>query len=143
MRIKTKFFGEIEANEESIFVFESGIPGFADLHKYVIMSEEGSLFNYMQSIDNEDVCFVMVNPFYIMEDYDIELCESTVSKLEIEKPEDIAIYSILTIYDGAKKITANLKAPLVINTINKKGIQEVVDDDRYSTRHILVKETDK
>lgn len=142
MIIGTKFFGQVEVNDDSLFVFESGIPGFSDLHRFIIIKEQNSFFHYLQSVDNENICFIMMDPFQIDPDYDIEISEGTVKKIEIEKPEDVMLYVILTIPENVKNMTANMKAPIVVNTVNRKGIQEVVDDDRYTTRHSLVKEID-
>jgi len=142
MRIKTKFFGEIEISEQSVYTFKRGIPGFKDLRKFVLIDEEDTPFFYLQSIENEYPCFVMMDPFQIISDYDIEISDGTVSELGIEKPEDVMLYAILTIPEDIRNMTANLQAPIVLNTVTKAGAQEILDNDRYSRRHKLVKETD-
>lgn len=142
MRIKTKFFGEIEISEQSIYTFKRGIPGFGDLHQFALIDEEDTPFFYLQNIENEYPCFVMMNPFQIIGDYDIVIGDGTVAELGIEKPEDVILYTILTIPEDIKNMTANMQAPIVLNAETKAGAQEIQDNDRYSRRHKLVKETD-
>lgn len=143
MVIKTKFFGEIEISDNSVVVFDEGIPGFFDMHRFAVINDSNNTFiSYMQSLDEENVCFIMIPPVFAMKDYDIEISESTVKKLGVEKPEDLKLYAVLTIPGNFKDATANLKAPIVVNTNNNKAIQEILDDERYSIRHRIVKESD-
>lgn len=143
MLIKTKFLGEIEISEKDIIVFDEGIPGFMDLHRFTVINDGSNTFiSYLQSLEEVNVCFIMIPPILAMKDYEIELSDSTVNKLQIEKPEDVKLYVILTIPASFKDATANLKAPIVVNTNNNKAVQEILDDERYSIRHRIVKESD-
>jgi len=143
MVIKTKFFGEIEVSDKDIVTFDEGIPGFLDMHSFAVINDNKNAFlSYLQSLDEERVCFIMMPPVFIEKSYDIELSVSTVKKLKIEKPEDVKLYAILTVPGDPKGITANLKAPIVVNIGNNKAIQEILDDERYSIRHRIVKESD-
>lgn len=143
MVIKTKFFGEIEISDKDVVTFDEGIPGFLDLHSFSVINDSNNAFiSYLQSLEEEQVCFIMMPPAVIDKGYDIELSDSTVKKLNIEKPEDVHLYAILTIAGNFKDATANLKAPIVVNIKNNKAIQEILDDERYSIRHRIVKESD-
>lgn len=143
MLIKTKFFGEIEISDKDIIIFEEGIPGFTDMHRFAVINDSTNIaISYMQSLDEKNVCFIIIPPIFIDKDYDIEISESTVEKLEIKAPEDVKLYAIMTLPDNFKDATVNLKAPIVINIKNNKGIQEILDDERYSIRHRIVKESD-
>jgi flagellar assembly factor FliW len=142
MIIKTKFCGEKEFNEEGIITFEQGIPGFPNLRKFVIFPIEELIFSYMQSVEDENICFVIVPPTLIEPKYDITISDETVKRLKVEKPEDIYVYSIVTIPDNINEMTANLRAPILINTKNSKAVQDVLEDDRYSIRHKVIKEAE-
>lgn len=142
MIIKTKFYGEVEFNEQNIITFEQGIPGFADLHKFAVIPVEDLIFSYMQSVEDENICFVVVPPTFVDPKYDINISDETVKSLKIENPEDIYVYSIVTIPDNINEMTVNLRAPILLNTKNNKAVQEVLEDDRYSIRHKVIKEAD-
>jgi len=140
VNIKTKFFGEIEIDERQIINFVDGIPGFPEYKQYIIINDEELSFTFLQSVDEWSLCFITLPPAAIVGDYSFDLSDETVEKLELEKPEDAATLAILNIPEDFKKMTANLRAPIVINTKNNKGIQELLDGDNYSMKHQVFKE---
>ncbi len=50
----------------------------------------------------------------------------------------MAIYTIVVVPEDITKMTMNLKAPLVINVRNKKGVQAILDTEEYSIRHHIM-----
>ena len=61
----------------------------------------------------------------------------------IEKEEDAIVSVILTMPSDPKKITANLKAPLIFNLNNRKGKQIILSNSDFSTRHNIVDEIER
>ncbi|KAB3526643.1 flagellar assembly protein FliW [Alkaliphilus serpentinus] len=142
MILNTKSLGEIQVNEESIIQFENGIPGFEDLTQFIIVDnpQEDVPFCWLQSVDNTEISFVIINPFVFKKNYDFEIPSSIVEGLEIETPEDVATYVIVVIPEDINKMTANLAAPIIINSKNKKGKQVVLEDNRYHIKHLILDE---
>ena len=58
--------------------------------------------------------------------------------MEISKPEETLIYSIVTLSDDPTQVTANLSGPILINTTNRKARQLALLDDRYTTKHNIL-----
>jgi flagellar assembly factor FliW len=138
MLINTKFLGEIEIEEKDIISFQHGLPGFLELQKFALLAvEENPSLVYMQSLEETNICFIVTSPFLVLEDYQIDISEEAVQNLQIEKSEDVNLFVILTIPENMKDMTANLMAPIVINSTNNKAIQEIVSDDKYSIKHKL------
>ena len=143
MIVKTRFLGDIQYDDKEIICFEEGIPGFEDLKDYALINPDNdTVFSYMQSLERQDICFVLLSPFILIPDYDIEISSITVDKLNIDKVEDLLIYCIVTIPQNMQDTTVNLKAPIIINSQNRKAVQEILDTDQYSIRHKLIKEAD-
>lgn len=142
MLFKTKHFGEIDIEGNKIIDFKDGIPGFENSKKYIVLydGDETSPFRWLQSVDDGQLAFVVVNPFLILKDYDIEIPEEAVDGLNIESIEDVMVLSIVVVPDDISKMTMNLKAPVIINTKNNRGMQVVLDTDRYSVRHYIIEE---
>lgn len=142
MLLNTKHFGEIEIDENKIINFREGIPGFEDAKRFIVLydGDESSPFRWLQSVDNAQLAFATVNPFMILNDYDIEISEETVSSLNIESIEDVMVLSIVVVPEDPNEMTMNLKAPVIINTKNNTGMQVVLDTDMYSVRHYIVEE---
>lgn len=145
MILKTNYFGEIEINEEDIITFADGIPGFEDLSKYLIIenSDKDVPFKWLQSVDDSNLTFVIINPFAFKEDYEFELPKNVIKKLNIKSHEDIKIYTIVIVPEDVEKMTANLAAPIVINAVNKKGKQVLLEDSPYHKRHLILEEMKK
>lgn len=142
MIIETKHFGKIEVKKEDVITFSDGIPGFDELHNYIIIEnpDKEVPFNWLQCMDDTDLAFVIINPFIFKEDYEFDLPESAIKKLDINSHKDIQVYSIVTIPEDISKMTANLAAPIIINHVNKKGKQILLQDGGYSKKHLILDE---
>lgn len=142
MLLQTRYFGEIEINEEDIINFPDGIPAFEDIKKFVIVEnpEKGVPFHWLQGVDEGSLAFVIINPFLLKDDYDIELPKNAIEKLEIQSLEEVALYTIVVVPEDISKMTANLRAPIVINSRTKKGKQVLLEDDRYQAKHYIAEE---
>ncbi len=130
MRLMTKHLGEIEYEQEAVISFDEGLPGFENVRSFVlILSEDAELpFHYLQSVDNPSIAFVVTSPFLFVGDYDFDLKESVVEKLEIKSPEELYVYGVVTIPKKVQFSTINLTAPIIINTTNRKGMQVVLEE---------------
>ena len=142
MLLQTKHFGEIEIAENSIIRFDSGLPGFELLKEYILIGseDETSPFKWLQCVNEPQMAFAVANPFLITKDYDFVLSDEASSRLGIKKVEDIAVYVIVVVPEDYKKISMNLKAPLIINIKNSKGEQIILDTDKYTVRHYILEE---
>lgn len=142
MVLQTKHFGEIEINEQSILRFDAGLPGFELLNDFVLIDseDEASPFKWLQCVNEPQMAFAVANPFMIVKDYDFELNDEEAERLGIEKSEEAAVYVIVVVPEELEKMSMNLKAPLIINSRNKKGAQIVLDTDKYTVRHYILDE---
>ncbi|HYE83654.1 MAG TPA: flagellar assembly protein FliW [Clostridia bacterium] len=143
MKVKTKFFGELEVQEKDIIAFEEGIPGFPGLKEYIMINDDSNeYFQYLQAIEEENVCFIITSPYFIIPDYSVDISDDSVKKLGIEEEKDVMLFSIVTIPEDMKQMTVNLKAPLVVNLKNRKAMQELIDDESYPIKYRIIKEAD-
>ncbi|MED1672239.1 flagellar assembly protein FliW [Pallidibacillus thermolactis] len=140
MNIQTKYFNEITIEEKNIIHFEHGIPGFLEEKQFVLLPlTEDNVYYVLQSVQTSELAFVVTNPFLFFKDYDFNLDDATVEQLEIKDATDVAVYSILTLQDPFEKTTANLQAPIIINTKNNHAKQVILNDEKYTTKHPLFK----
>ncbi|WP_172298137.1 flagellar assembly protein FliW [Bacillus sp. WMMC1349] len=138
MIIKTKYHGETNINENQIIVFESGLPGFVDEKKFVILPlSEDSPFLVLQSTEMEELAFIVTSPFIFFKDYAFDLDDSTVESLNIEASEDVEVMAILTIEDPFEKTTANLLAPIIVNRKQMLAKQVILPNSPYQTKHVI------
>ena len=138
MKIKTKFYNEIEVSEGKVFLFPQGLPGFPEERRFVLLQEEGSLFGCLQSANNPEVAFIVITPYEVCPDYEIELDDAVTEELELTAAEDVMLLAIVTIPPGRpENATVNLQAPLVLNTARRRGSQIIIADSEYPLRFRL------
>ena len=128
----TSRFGRLEVNKDKIIHFPEGLIGFTDVKRYILLDYKDTLLKWLQAVDDPDVAFIIVPLFEFFPDYSVKIEKSVKEFLEIENEEDVTVLSILRV--EGESVTANLQGPLVINSINKKGLQIVNEDTRFSCK---------
>lgn len=138
MNIQTKFHGDIGIDQERLWNFPKGIPGFENESEFVLLPIEGNdVFQVMQSTKTPSVAFIVTNPYRLVEDYSFDVDEPTIELLNIEKPEDVFVLGILTLKQPFETSTINLQAPLIFNMNNRTAKQMILNDNRFPTRHTI------
>ncbi|RJQ30985.1 MAG: flagellar assembly protein FliW [Peptococcaceae bacterium] len=139
MRIFTSRFGEIEIEAERIITFPAGVPGFEELRRFVLLPEKDmEEFCWLQSVDEPEVAFLLTDPFVFFRDYSLELGEDDVCALELERKEEALVLTVVTIPgNDVRLVTANLLAPVVINTRLGLARQVVQVSSPFTTKHRL------
>lgn len=141
MKFQTSHHGIREYDESDVITFKKGLPGFEGLTKFILFPvEENEVFNILHSIEDPDVGLVTISPFSVDKDYEIELKDGLLKRLNIKKPEDVLLQTTVTLNSKLEKITVNMKAPIVINISSKSGEQIILDNDKYLIKHPLVQE---
>lgn len=141
MKVQTKFFGEIEVNEEKIITLSEGMLGFEKNKKFVLIPhQKDNMFKWFQSIEDPLICFLVIEPVLFMFNYSLEISDDTVSKLKIQTPEEAIIYALVVIPEDPMKISANLAGPIVINTRNRNGVQVVSNNPDHQIKHYIIEE---
>jgi len=143
MVLETKNFGEVEIKEEDIIFFEYGIPGFESMTKFVILGKTDAPddpFLWLQSTENPNLAFVIMNPRDLVFDYEAEIDMFTANLLKIKDENDALIYCIVTVPQDISKISINLKAPVIINAKDNRGCQVVLENEKYKFKHLITEE---
>ena len=133
MNLTTRSFGEIKIANDDIINFKEGLPGFPDDKRFVLLTEPGNSIAFLQSVDDGETSFVMVDMVGVMPDYNPHVDECLIEDLGKYEPTNFLIYNIVTVNEDLKDSTVNLKAPIIINAAEKKGKQIVCEND-YSVK---------
>ena len=141
MELVTKYHGVREYSVEDVIVFIKGLPGFKELKKFIIFPLEGNdVFSILHSIEDTEVGLILVSPYTIDEDYEFKIPDNYIKELDIAKPEDVLVLTTVTLDSNIKNMTTNLKAPILINIVEKLGEQLILDNDKYKIKQPLFKE---
>ncbi|WP_139996961.1 flagellar assembly protein FliW [Paenibacillus paridis] len=137
MVIETSRFGLLDIEEEQIISFTGGIPGFKDYERYTIVTIEDSPFQYLQSIEEGSLAFIIVSPFDFFKEYEFDLPEQLKSEMNISRNDQIQVYNIVNVHGDLASATINLAAPVIINTVDRIGIQYIFPNGAYSIHEAL------
>lgn len=141
MKLNTRLYGTREYDETDIINFKQGLPGFRDLKKFIIFSiDENNVFSMLHSIENPEIGLIVISPFKAMKEYEFNLEEYFIKKLEVQSEEDIIVLTTVCMESKTKKLTTNLKAPIIINIKQKIGEQLILDNVKYSIKYPLLRE---
>lgn len=151
MKAKTRIFGEIEIADEKIITLEKGMIGFPNLNHFALIydEEKGQKQNsimWLQSMDDTDIAFPVMIPGAVKEDYKPNVSEEIVEPLGTLNEENTYILVTVTVPKKVEDFTVNLKAPIVINMDNRKGVQLIVEDDypvKYKVYDVLKAKKEK
>jgi len=121
-------------------VFDGGLPGFNEAHRFTLVSWGGddSPFSLMRSLEYEGLEFVVVPPSVFFPDYEPEIDDATVDRLGLTDPADVILLVMLTLGDRAIDATANLMGPIVVKRHSRKACQAVLANSGYDLRTPLV-----
>lgn len=144
MIIKTGRFGELTVGENEIITIPEGIMGFPEYKKYCLVDPgDDTLILWLQSIEDSSVAFPVLEPKIFRADYTARLSANELRELKLDNVNQSAVFSILTIPENSEEIsqmTANLKAPLVINLKEQIARQVILQENEYSIKHLMFKE---
>ncbi|MDR0952179.1 MAG: flagellar assembly protein FliW [Oscillospiraceae bacterium] len=117
MELKTIRFGMVEIDESKILSFPNGLPGLEDNRRFALLNFEDSfpLF-WLQAVDDEGVCLPVINSFMAFKGYAFDIDDADCAELKIENPGDVQVMSVVVIPEDIEKMTANLAAPIIVNT---------------------------
>lgn len=139
MIAETKFFGTVDIDDDKIINFPMGIIGFENLKNFALIydsdREERSKISWLQSMDEPMMVFPVINPIDIVEDYAPVIEDELVKAIGDPADADILIFVTMSIPSDLTMMTANLKAPFIINTVEKKAMQVIVENQDYSIKY--------
>lgn len=133
--LQSSRFGALTLAEDSIVEFPSGLIGFPDSKKYVLL-EYKAPFSWFHSVEDSNLAFVVVDGVEFGDNYKVTPPYGD-KQCDFREGDEFAVLVIVTVRSDPRMTTANLKAPLFVNLRTRKGVQVIFDDPRYSTRHPL------
>ena len=137
MNVQTTRFGTVEIDEQRIIEFPGGLLGFANFRRYALLQpDDEGIFFWLQCLDAPELAFVVTDPTLWVADYQATIRREQMDQLGLQSPEEAQVFVIVNKYD--QTLTANLQGPLVVNVRSREGMQLVLAEKRWTTRHEIV-----
>jgi flagellar assembly factor FliW len=138
MDVETTRFGLVEVDEQRILTFAAGLLGFSAFKCYALLQPtDDAAFFWLQSLEAPELAFVVTDPTLWVPEYQVPIRREQMDELGMERLEDAQVFAIVNKY--GRTLTANLQGPLVINVGNRRGVQLVLADRQWTTRHEIVR----
>ncbi len=131
--VQSTRFGELPVEEGKMLEVLGGILGFSE-RRFVLLTPEKGPFHWLQSAENPDLAFVLADPRDVVPDYQVKLNRDEHERLGLGESSEAVVLSVVTMHADPVDITINLLGPLVINPVNRKALQVVMEGSGHSTR---------
>ena len=139
MVAETKFFGTIDIEDDKIIHFPMGIIGFENLKNFALIydsdREERSNISWLQSMEEPLMVMPVINPMDITESYTPIIEDELIKNIGNPADADLLILVSMSIPSDLTKMTANLMAPFIINTVERKAMQVIVNNEDYPIKY--------
>ena len=142
MIVDTKAYGPVELDERQKIDMSQGLYGFEGLRHYILLDAHQRPYYWLQSLEQKEVAFVLIDPCIIRPDYDALIEADDLEALELKGPGDERLlqFAIVTIPEEHQDMTANFQGPIVINRENRMGRQCISRNDKWQVRHNILQE---
>lgn len=139
MKLQTKYFGEIEYEEEEVLTFPVGLFGFEEEHRFLLLPFEGSAAALLclQSVATPALAFVVMDPFSLDPDYAPELQPKELRELGAAETQELGFYVLCVVKKPVADSTVNLKCPVAVHPETRVARQVILEEDAYEMRHPL------
>jgi flagellar assembly factor FliW len=138
----TKNFGLISYSHDAVIEFPSGLPGFEDRQRFLLVRfEQTDPLVFLQSLEDSSLCFLTLPVRSVAIDYRLRLTAEDLSALGLptnrqpQIAEEVLCLTVLSLRETGP--TANLMAPIVVNLRSLKAVQAVNPDSGYSLQYVL------
>ncbi len=144
-KIETTRFGSLSAGAHKTLTFPDGLPGFEGCRLFTVLPHhmaeggKGSPFVWLQSLERGELAFLAIEPHSVFPDYAPRVPRAELEGLSFAEDAVPRLYCLLTVPPGNPSgITANLMAPILINSSACLAKQVVLNTDQYGLRHRLI-----
>lgn len=138
MHCRSTRFGEFDIQDKDVLTFSTGILGFPESHRFVILDHDTDApFKWLQSLDEPGIAFVIIDPALFHSSYKVDVSPDALTEVKSAGQDELILSVILTIPSADPAgITANLRGPLLMNS-RTKHCKQLVLSDEYPTRYPL------
>lgn len=129
VEVRTRF-GTLPVDKTNLLDFPEGLPGFEDLHQFILFREEDNdSILYLQSTEDPDVRLPLTSPHWFQVDYQVSLSDEEVKLLRMESNDEIAVLVTISEHgDQSSGLNANFHGPIILNTAKRVAMQKVLHE---------------
>ncbi len=136
MNVASTRFGIMNVPAEALLTFPSGLFGFPEWTRYVMLDHDTDApFKWLHCAEEPSLAFVIIDPALFNQNYQVTISAEASFEVEGSETDELSLAVILTIpSNDPSAVTANLRGPLLMNPRTKLCKQLVLTED-YPTRY--------
>ena len=133
----TTRFGTVGYTEADVVLFNDGLVGFPEHKRYLLLCHKAdSPFRWLQSLEEPQLAFLITDPANWILTYAPVVDEESAAQLGLVESAPRLVFVTVTIPAGKPdEMTFNLAGPIVIDLESRNGMQLVLQDETYTTKH--------
>ncbi len=137
MDVNTTRFGVVDVDDTRLITFPAGLLGFTAYKTYALLQPDANgAFLWLQSVESPELAFVVTDPTLWVQGYEVPIRREQMQEIGLESLDDAQIFVIVNRY--GLSLTVNVQGPLVVNAAGRRGMQVVLAEKRWTTRHEIV-----
>ncbi|WP_231368625.1 flagellar assembly protein FliW [Mariprofundus ferrooxydans] len=121
-------------HNDGAFYFPQGMIGFSDAHEYGLIYEGVGKIACLQSIDHPEAAFLLTPWDEPRLGPPPELNREQIQCIDAEDAENVLWMLVLNPFADKQWVTANLKAPVAVNTEKRIGLQCIRSEPELELR---------
>ena len=114
-KLSSTRFGTIEVDESAVIEFPAGLIGLPGTRWALIAAGPESPFQWLHSLEAEDLALPVTNPWNFFPDYAVELSDADTERVGGEDPDAFEVLVTVRATSELSEFSANLRAPIVIH----------------------------
>jgi flagellar assembly factor FliW len=138
MEIESTRFGRISVDDQRVITFPRGLLGFPSFTRYaLIQTGDENYFFWLQCVDDPNLAFVVTDPTIFFKNYEVPVRDEVQQELDLSDVNFAQVFVICNKVDDW--LTGNLLGPIVVNAENRKAMQVVLTEKKWTTRQPLLR----
>lgn len=140
MQLRTSRFGVIDYDPDAVITFTQPILGFQEFRRFLLLpGPEGSAVRWLQSVDNGDLAFILMDPRQVVPGYAVQTGPHELSELAVNTAEELEVYTLVVVPHDNSAVRTNLRAPILISPKHRLGKQTILERSDYPIQYYLTR----
>ncbi|MCX5757059.1 MAG: flagellar assembly protein FliW, partial [Candidatus Hydrogenedentes bacterium] len=94
---------------------------------------------WLQSVERGDVAFILMDPRMVYPGYEVDLQPDAMAELAIDSVTELDVYSVVVVPADHSQVRTNLKAPIIVNPVQRLAKQAILERRDYPIQFFLAR----
>ncbi len=128
--IESTLLGRLEVPADRVVTFPAGLPGFAELRRFVLVATQRDGLQWLQSVEDAGVSILLADPFRFVEGYEVDVPPAELASLGAPGDEGYLVLAVTVIEQGMTG-SMNLQGPIVVNPATRTAKQVIFPESTF------------